>query len=72
MEESCNTQNQKGQERKESPKSKVRLVESREELDESERDPGDRLSNRLSESAKRNRRVRSEEGNPKSGTLCTI
>ena len=53
----CNTQNQEGQERKENPKSKGQLVESREELDESERDPGDRLSNRLGESAKGTRRV---------------
>ena len=50
MGESCNTQDQIGQERKENPKSKGLLVESKEELDESERELGRRVSDRLSES----------------------
>ena len=52
MGESCNTQYQKGQEKERNPKSRSGLVELREELDESKRDPGDRLSDQLGESAR--------------------
>ena len=48
----CNTQDQKGQEKERNPKSRSGLVEPREELDESERDPGDRVSDQLGESAR--------------------
>ena len=48
------------------------LVESKEELDESEREPVDRVSDQLIKSASWTRRVRSEDGNPKSGTSATI
>ena len=61
----CNTQSQEGQERKGNPKFKGRLVKSKEELDESERDPGRGVSDQLGESGLC-------EENPKSETLGAI
>ena len=60
----CNTQSQGGQERKGNPNFKGRLVESKEELGESERDPGQGVSDRLSESDKETQRVWSVRGKP--------
>ena len=68
MGESCNTQDQKGQEKERNPKSRSGLVEPREELDESERDPGDRVSDQLGESARELGELGLNEENPKSGT----
>ena len=72
MGESCNTQSFEGQERKENLNFKGRLGESKEELGESERDPGQGVSDRLGESAKETRRVRSGFGNPNFGTWYPI